>query len=41
MAVLGLPAWRYLTTTDPVERLALRAVLERAVALHNRINRAR
>jgi hypothetical protein len=41
MAVLGLPAWRYLTTDDPDERLALDAVHQRAVALVNRINGAR
>lgn len=39
MALLGLPAWRYLTTGDPLERLVLEAVAERAVAIHNRANR--
>lgn len=41
MAILGLPAWRYLTTDDPVERLVLDGVLERAVQINNRINGGR
>lgn len=41
MALLGLPAWRYLTTDDPDERAVLDAVLDRAVSITNRINGAR
>jgi len=35
MAVLGLPAWRYLTTPDREERLLLLALAERAVHVHD------
>jgi hypothetical protein len=41
MALLGLPAWRYLTTDDPVERQVLVATLNRAVAITNRVNGGR
>jgi hypothetical protein len=35
MAVLGLPAMRFLTTRDREERLLLLAVAERAVHVHD------
>lgn len=35
MAVLGLPAWRFLTTDDREERLLLLAVAEKSLRLHN------
>lgn len=41
MALLGLPAWEYLTLASPAERLVLDAVTDRAVAIANRVNRGR
>ena len=35
LALLGLPALTYLTTEDPVERLVLAAVAERAQEIHD------
>jgi hypothetical protein len=39
MAVLGLPAWRYLTTRDREERLLLLALAERAVHVYDVLQR--
>ena len=39
MAVLGLPAWRYLTTDDREERLLLRALAERALHVRDVLDR--
>jgi hypothetical protein len=35
MAVLGLPAWRFLTTKDREEKLLLLALTNRAVHVHD------
>jgi hypothetical protein len=39
MAVLGLPAWRFLRTRDREEKLLLLAVAERAVRVHDAMQR--
>lgn len=39
MAILGLPAWRFLTTRDREEKLLLLAVAERAVRVHDVMQR--
>lgn len=39
MAVFGLPAYRYLTTDDPEERMILYAVARRADALIDAMQR--
>jgi len=39
MAVLGLPAMRYLTTDDRDERLLLHALAERAVHVYDLMQR--
>lgn len=41
MALLGLPAWRWLTTTDTAERAVLTAVHDRAVSIVNKLNGGR
>lgn len=35
MGLVGLPGWRYLETSDPGERLALRALLTQAVRMND------
>jgi hypothetical protein len=39
MALLGLPALRYLTTADREERLLLQALTERAVRVYDTFQR--
>jgi len=40
LAIFGLPVERYLTTTDPDERLILSAVAQRAYKLVDQLQRA-
>jgi hypothetical protein len=40
MIALGLDGWRYLTTTDPSERLLLVALSERVPELVDRLQQA-
>jgi hypothetical protein len=39
IASFGLPAWRYLTTTDREERLVLEAVCKAAIKMQEKANR--
>jgi hypothetical protein len=39
MGLLGLPVGRYISTKDERERLLLRAVTERSIAIVNKMNK--
>jgi hypothetical protein len=39
LAALGLPAWLYLTTSDPEERLLLGAVARKALEVRDTLDR--